>query len=143
MTVSVWRVNCSKLRATSTDLHRGARDAHGRIQPSVVSMVAAQPLRAASVEGMYRPKLHSQHLGRSLGRLGRLLLTPLVWRNESSPHESKGWVALIDGLSMPHAFIWAKKLLTTFLPPPTSLNYGSADPACLAQALTLRGGILG
>ena len=49
---SVWRVNCAKLRATSTDLHRGARDSHGRTQPSVVSMVAAQPLRAASVEGM-------------------------------------------------------------------------------------------
>ena len=41
------------------------------------------------------------------------MLTPLVWRDESSPHESKGWVALIDGLSMPHAFIWAKKLLTS------------------------------
>ena len=41
------------------------------------------------------------------------MLWPLVRRNESSPHESKGWVALIDGLSMPHAFIWAKKLLTS------------------------------
>ena len=41
------------------------------------------------------------------------MLTPLVWRNASSPHESKGWVAWIDGLSMPHAFIWAKKLLTS------------------------------
>ena len=111
--VPVCRVNRSKLRATGTDLHRGARDSHARIQPSLVSMVAAQPLLAASVEGIYRPKLHSQHLGRSLGRLGRLLLTPLVWRNESSPHDSKGWVALIDGLSMPHAFIWAKKLLTS------------------------------
>ena len=41
------------------------------------------------------------------------MLWPLVRRNESSPHESKGWVAWIDGLSMPHAFIWAKKLLTS------------------------------
>ena len=41
------------------------------------------------------------------------MLTPLVWRDESSPHESKGWVAWIDGLYMPHAFIWAKKLLTS------------------------------
>ena len=59
---------------------------------SVVSMVAAQPLRAASVEGMYHPNLHSQHLvglGRSgLGRLCARL--SLVRRNESSPHESKG-----------------------------------------------------
>ena len=51
--LSAWRVNRSKLRATGTDLHRGARDAHARIQPSLVSMVAAQPLRAASVEGTY------------------------------------------------------------------------------------------
>ena len=37
------------------------RRAHGRIQPSLVSMVAAQPLRAASVEGICQPQLDSQH----------------------------------------------------------------------------------
>ena len=36
--------------------------AHARIQPNVVSMVAAQPLRAASVEGIYGPKLHFRRL---------------------------------------------------------------------------------
>ena len=57
------RVACERrqARTTSTDLHRRSGRAHGRIQPSLVSMVVAQPLRAASVEGIYKPKLHSQH----------------------------------------------------------------------------------
>jgi len=74
------RVPCELLQAPG-DQHglgsRSQRCARAYIRPSVASMVAAQPLRAASVEGMYQPKFHSQEIGWRTAGLGWPFGTPV------------------------------------------------------------------